>query len=95
MSADNLGACPKCKATAIAAHDKAQLDAGAAYGKVKAGEYLEMLKAAQEPVADDTTLREDYELGVTDTGEFYVHYGCSCSKCGFKFSYKHEEQLKP
>lgn len=44
-----------------------------------------------EPLTNsDHTLREDYEQGIDPKGNYYVCYGCSCSVCGFRWSYKHE-----
>lgn len=93
MSTDNWGTCPKCAAASVAAHKKAQLAADAAYGKVTPEKYLAMLEEAKTPVPFETTLREDYELGVLPDGKFYVHYGCSCSVCDFKFTFNHEAQV--
>jgi len=42
---------------------------------------------------DDYTFREDYELGVVYTGEFYVRYEGRCQVCGLKKVFKHSEQL--
>lgn len=41
----------------------------------------------------DDTLREDYEIGVSSKGEFFVDYGASCGVCGFVFSHSHKEPL--
>jgi len=40
------------------------------------------------------TLREDYEFYLNDEGEFFVSYKASCDRCGFKYSFKHSEQVK-
>lgn len=94
MSADNWAICPKCNAANIADKEKAQIEAGAAYGKVAPAEYRKMMEAAYAPIETETTLREDYEIGVNRNGEFSVNYGCSCSVCNFAFSYKHSEVVK-
>lgn len=87
MGADHWAICPKCNAANLAAKEKQQLDAGAAYGKVTRAEYLKMLETANAPVETKETLREDYEIGVDKNGVFEVAYGCSCSECNFKFHY--------
>ena len=85
MSADNWGICPKCKETA-------EKNIASAYGKVSEEEYLATLNKRKE-VENETTLREDYEVGVDIDGEFSVSYSCHCSKCGFKFEYKYSQEL--
>lgn len=37
--------------------------------------------------------REDYELGVLPTGEFFVSYRGCCESCGLTKEFKHSEQL--
>lgn len=91
MSADNWAACPKCVESVISKTNEDKLAAGRAYGKVSPEEYLELLSAASSVTAMEETLREDYELGTDKFGLFTVSYGCSCSKCGFEFTYKHNE----
>lgn len=39
------------------------------------------------------TLREDYEQGMQSDGEYYVIYSCSCKECGFRWGYRHTEQV--
>jgi hypothetical protein len=47
-----------------------------------------------EPLDEgEHTLREDYEIGVTAAGDFYVSYGCHCEKCGFRWSFKRDENV--
>ncbi len=96
MSADNWAICPQCWSLAVAANRQSRLDAGAAYGKVDPEEYLRMLaESKKEPdtTTFESTLREDYELGVNEDGQFYVSYGCSC-RCGYSFKFKHEQQTE-
>lgn len=39
------------------------------------------------------TLEEDWEIGVTLKGTFYVNYSAFCANCGWEMSYDHEEIL--
>jgi len=93
MSADNWGICPKCKRNAEEKQCKLKLKAGKAYGSVTPEEYLELLREADKPLELTETLREDYEMGTDDAGQFYVYYTCSCHVCKFKHEFKHAEQL--
>ena len=92
MSADNWRACPKCAAKALAEHGKRIEKVKASYGKVPPEKYLEMIKASQLQPDVSCTLREDYDIGMGRDGLFYVSYDCSCSTCGFSFSFNHEEK---
>lgn len=42
--------------------------------------------------ADGTTLREDYETGIDEDGEFYFYYSGGC-ECGFKFLKRINEKV--
>lgn len=42
---------------------------------------------------NDTTLREDYEQGMTEDGNYYLDYSCSCQFCAFKWGVKLDRQL--
>lgn len=91
MSADNWTCCPKCQEECIEARRKAIAKAEKAYGKVSSEKYLEQMKAAEAmPKEPDTTLREDYGIGI-DGGTFSVSYHASCQHCDFEFSFSHEE----
>ena len=94
MSADNWSWCPVCLAEAARKHAEQRTATNNAYGKVTADEYQRLRNALpDEPPEVDLTLREDYGLGVTSAGKFYVSYQCSCPACGFGHRFKHEEQL--
>ena len=43
-------------------------------------------------VYSSNNLREDYDIGF-ENGEFSVHYKGSCTECGFRFEFKHKEQV--
>ena len=91
MSASNWRQCPACLRKAKAAHEELAAKALASYGKVPADEYRAMSDAAMKPVELDSSLREDYQLGIGEDGRFYVHYRGSCTECPFEFRYKHEQ----
>ena len=42
---------------------------------------------------EESTFREDYELGVLETGEFYVIYSGYCRACDLKHEFKHSRQI--
>ena len=50
-------------------------------------------KCQPEEVSEyDYTLREDYDIGISD-GRLYIDYRGQCSVCGFKKKFKHEEKV--
>lgn len=89
MSANNWTQCPKCVAAEKERQTKAVAKSAKSYGKVDPDKFLAMLED-QKPREIEDTMREDYELGVDSSGDFYVSYRCSCNKCDFEFRYKHE-----
>lgn len=97
MSADNWSQCPNCLRIAWA-ETKAKLEAAAtSYGKVAPEEYDRLRREAQSlnPDVDlDATLREDFQIGTSTSGEFSVFYKCSCLACGLTHSFKHVEQVR-
>lgn len=93
MSASNWCACPRCKKNAEAEHAEAIRAANDAYGKVPAKEFADLVRAANQTPPAKETLREDWELGICDDGEFFVRYSGACQECGFSHEFDHEEQL--
>ena len=95
MSADNWGICPRCNATKRAEYVRREKAVTAAYGAVSVAEFDAMradLKAFDdEPVKQ--TLREDYEVGLDEDGEFYVIYKGHCRECGLSHEFRHEERV--
>jgi len=89
MSADNWRECPACGPAAVTRSEKLK----AAYGKVSIEEYERLVYDARDD-APETSLREDYDIGTTKDGEFYVDYAGSCCECGWSFTYKHSERAK-
>ena len=94
MSADNWAICPKCKKANDKENNRRMLEAGEQYGKIPAEAFLKLSKEANVPVELETTLREDYEIGITETGEFYISYAGRCRDCGFEHIVEEEKQLE-
>lgn len=92
MSADNWRTCPRCTRTAKNSKDTQKKKCAESYGKVAAEKFLQMLADSEKPVELDDSMREDYDIGIDDTGEFGVSYRAYCGTCGFTFSYTHEEK---
>lgn len=94
MSADNWTTCPRCTINRDAEVAKAKAKADAKYGKVPAQEFMELLVQAESAKNTDLprTMREDYDIGI-EGGEFEINFRASCSTCGFRYEYKHAEQV--
>lgn len=95
MSADNWDVCPRCVIAREKKIAEAENRAVESYGKVPISEYHRLVSAARDidniaPL--DTTLREDYEIGIVK-GKFYVIYSGRCTECGFSLEYKHEQDI--
>jgi len=93
MSASNWGVCPKCQATAEAIQESRRKKAEKAYGKVTADEYAQLVADANHKIDTASSLREDYQIGITDDGEFFVIYRGDCQRCDFHHEFKHEKKL--
>lgn len=89
MSADNWRICPVCWDDYQNRLLKQKADIASAYGKVPVAKY-EAMKLAKitEP---EETFREDYEIGMSSQGGFYVNYLGACRACGASFS--HDQEL--
>jgi hypothetical protein len=95
MSADNWGKCPRCIREQTEVREQAQREVEEAYGVVGRAEFLrrQANANAQGPVSVEDTLREDYEIRISEEGRFSVDYAAACEVCGFKFAYRHEEAV--
>ncbi len=93
MSADNWTICPQCRREAIAEKERLVEECAKAYGKVTPEEWTALTTESHKPLPDLDTLREDYEIGVESSGEFFVSYGCSCLNCEFKYSFRQKENV--
>lgn len=94
MSVDNWAICPKCKKRMDATKQQQMDYAKAGYGKLSPEEYETAMLKAREPIKYENTLREDYEVYMEDDGFFSASYSAYCDKCGFKFNFKHSEQVE-
>ena len=93
MSADNWTICPRCMKMAVEEKDKQNKQAAESYGKVSEVEYTEILEKARADINMEQTLREDYEFYMEDDGTFTADYRAHCDRCGFKYEFKHEEEV--
>lgn len=93
MGADNWANCPKCKKLWVEKLQEAEKALSQKYGIISAEEFLSKKEDldARKRLPTTNSLREDYELGTLDDGQFRVSYRCSCEACGFNFSYKYDE----
>lgn len=94
MSADNWTTCPKCKWNEEKKKEKDIKKLNKYYGKIPASEFAEKYKKINEPILIDCTLREDYEIGISD-GLFEGEYRASCSECKFSFEWKDSKIVFP
>ncbi|MCK5611552.1 hypothetical protein KAR91_57305 [Candidatus Pacearchaeota archaeon] len=89
MSADSWGKCPKCLKAAEDASIQRLTEAEESYGNVSSSKYVQLLEAARKPTEIDENFREDYEIYMTESGEFFVSYSGQCQECDAKFTFKH------
>lgn len=92
MSADNWATCPVCLKNSGIERDALLLRVCDDYGKVRAEEYLELVRKSKLSIDVDSTLREDYEFYMDSDGTFTARYACKCDECGFRHSFSHTEQ---
>jgi len=96
MGADNWAVCPKCREIRLSKAKSKRDSAAASYGIISATAYASLFNEAQalDDEEPEETLREDYQVGIDSGGDFFCHYDASCGRCGYKFSYWHDEQTK-
>lgn len=94
MSASNWRECPRCKTKALAQRDAARGRAARAYGKVSADKYAKLLALASAEVDVGESLREDYQIGMSSDGVFYVSYRGECQQAGCRFQHTFEHEDK-
>lgn len=88
MSARNWTTCPRCKQRQLVKIDKIKQQ----YGVLSRNEYeISLIREKQEldDICSSEFVREDYELGIDNTGKFFISYGASCEKCDFIVSFTH------
>lgn len=93
MSADNWRVCPVCLKRADDDRNVRLAAVAELYGKVPAEKWAAKQTKAAQPVDLEHTLREDYEVGLSEDGRFYVSYCGSCDVCGLEHRHKVEQQL--
>ena len=94
MSADNWTYCPMCKHNTEKRRLTLEKECKDKYGKVSLKEYqiLQMKLKNVKNSDQDTSLREDYEIGIFE-GDLIIDYKASCSVCDFKFHFKEIKSL--
>lgn len=93
MSADNWAICPKCLELAQDRQEALEEKLEKSYGVVSPEQYLRLFEKSREKPKLEQTLREDYEIGILNTAEFYVRYKGACTKCGFNYEYKYDQNI--
>ena len=93
MGADNWTVCPRCLSIEVAKMGKAIEKVNQSYGKVAPEKFLEMMQTINQPIKQEATLREDYELGISRGGFFKISYSACCGICDFRYSYEREEPV--
>jgi hypothetical protein len=96
VSADNWTVCPVCLVKNKKAKEDAKRELDALYGTIDVHEFRQREAAlhaiGNEPKKKETyyPLREDWEMGMQESGVLFISYYCSCHDCGFKYSHKQE-----
>lgn len=84
MSANNHSECPICR---LKKKNKLE-ELKQQYGKISAEEYHKLQKKIMKDdedkhiVSEVETIREYYEVGVSDDGYAYIDFSAECTKCG-------------
>ena len=78
MAADSWNTCPKCHSLRVAEREREWDHLRKQYGKIDPDEFVRLttkLRESPDPdfdSEDNQSLREDYELGINEDGEFWV-----------------------
>lgn len=91
MSADNWRICPNCVVKAKAGKLERLDEARQKYGVVPIEEWLKLNQEANHPIHLGHTLREDFQIGITENGLYFHHYQAHCEVC--KFSFEHTSEF--
>jgi hypothetical protein len=89
--------CPRCLAQAVHDYRNTVRAVDGSYGHVSMAQFERLRAGLGKPPTVATfkeELREDYKIGITDTGEFYVKYSGSCQKCRFGHTFEQSVQLE-
>ncbi len=95
MSADSYAICPKCSTASAKLKADAVAAAELAYETKPAREWERLRKIADEIEEPHQTVREDYEIGLLDDGQFIITYEGSCRACDFHFKFDYDKPLRP
>ena len=93
MSADNWTVCPKCRKEAQDRTDRLIEMVNSSYGNLPQGEYDNLIVVLANRPAVGIYLAEYYELYIDSNNVFHAIYTAGCEKCGYSFSFNHEEPL--
>ena len=89
MSADSMATCPICYKN----HKKEELQLKRGYGKLTQKAFTSLQKKVND--FNKYSLEERYELYIVpETQVFIANYRCTCSVCGYTFSFYQEIPAK-
>lgn len=93
MAADNWARCPQCAINYRKKIEERWKILHDNYGKIRPEQFYKEFEEMESTPKNlkETTLREDWDMGITDDGMFYASYKASCSVCGFKFSFEKQD----
>jgi len=87
MSADNWALCPKCKKNDITKLIARQRKVADSYGRIPADLYEADVIGLKNWPKLEHTLREDYEQGIDEDGEYTCSFRAACNVCHFSFTF--------
>jgi hypothetical protein len=97
VSADNWTVCPVCLVKNKKAKEDTKRELDALYGTIdvhkfrqREAAFHEISNSPKKKKANDCPLREDWEMGMQESGVLFISYYCSCHDCGFEYSHKQE-----
>jgi hypothetical protein len=93
MSADRWSVCPTCGKTESAVRAERAAAIEAAYGIVPRAEWEAIVSHATDPIPDDRTFREDWDIGVDEDGIVRISYAGYCARCGARCEFKHDHAV--
>ena len=96
MSADNWTICPQCVKNLDDEITRLCERVKAAYGKVSRDEYHRLTQELTQKERDEitrSTLREDYEIGISQDATFAISYSASCTMCNYSFKHEYQQDV--
>lgn len=93
MSADNWTQCPRCKRRHEVELDAKVREVAEAYGRVSVERFDDLRTEVDRMRSTeiDSTLREDWEIGVFDDGVLFIDYKGRCQSCNLQVTFSHEQ----